>query len=96
MVAARDLFAALLATATSPRPEHPDTLNTRSNLASWTGEAGEVAAARDLAAALLADQRRVLGPGPPRHPEHPGPPRQLDRTARRGSRGAGPGRRAAG
>ena len=34
-------------------PEHPDTLAARANLARWTGEAGDAAAARDLFAALL-------------------------------------------
>ena len=46
-------------------PEHPDTLATRANLARWTGEAGDPAAARDLFAALLPVFERVLGP------EHP-------------------------
>ena len=46
-------------------PEHPDTLVTRGNLARWTGEAGDPAAARDLFAALLPVHERVLGP------EHP-------------------------
>ncbi len=46
-------------------PEHPDTLTTRHNLAHWTGEAGDAAAARDLFAALLPVRERVLGP------EHP-------------------------
>ena len=34
-------------------PEHPHTLTTRGNLASWTGQAGDPAAARDLFAELL-------------------------------------------
>ena len=34
-------------------PEHPDTLTARRNLACWTGEAGDAAAARDQFAALL-------------------------------------------
>jgi hypothetical protein len=46
-------------------PEHPDTLGTRANLALWTGQAGDVAAARDQFAALLPVFERVLGP------EHP-------------------------
>ena len=46
-------------------PEHPDTLAARSELACWTGEAGDPAAARDLFAALLPVRERVLGP------EHP-------------------------
>ena len=47
-------------------PEHPDALTTRANLAGWTGEAGDAAAARDQYAALLPVRKRVLGP------EHPG------------------------
>jgi hypothetical protein len=46
-------------------PEHPDTLAVRHDLAYWTGEAGDPAAARDLFAALLPIRERVLGP------EHP-------------------------
>ena len=46
-------------------PEHPDTLAARANLASWTGEAGDAAGARDQFAALLPIRERVLGP------EHP-------------------------
>ena len=46
-------------------PEHPDTLTARGNLARWTGEAGDAAAARDQFAALLPVRERVLGP------EHP-------------------------
>jgi Tetratricopeptide repeat len=46
-------------------PEHPDTLVARANLARWTGEAGDSAAARDQFAALLPLDERVLGP------EHP-------------------------
>ena len=41
--------------------EHPDTLTTRHNLARWTGEAGDPAAARDQYAALLPVVERVLG-----------------------------------
>ena len=41
--------------------EHPDTLDTRANLARWTGEAGDAAAARDQFAALLPIRERVLG-----------------------------------
>jgi Tetratricopeptide repeat len=43
-------------------PEHPDTLVARANLARWTGEAGDVAGARDQFAALLTVDERVLGP----------------------------------
>ena len=46
-------------------PEHPDTLAPRHNLARWTGEAGDPAAARDQFAALLPVRERVSGP------EHP-------------------------
>ena len=42
-------------------PDHPDTLATRNNVASWTGETGDVAGARELFAALLPDMVRVLG-----------------------------------
>ena len=41
--------------------EHPDTLTTRGNLARWTGEAGDAAAARDLFAALVPMHERVQG-----------------------------------
>jgi hypothetical protein len=46
-------------------PEHPDILAARASLASWTGEAGDAAGARDQYAALLPVLERVLGP------EHP-------------------------
>ena len=63
--AARDLFA-LIADAHRDSwiygPEHPDTLNARSHLARWTGEAGDAAGARDQYAALLPIRERVLGP----------------------------------
>ena len=42
-------------------PEHRDTLTARGRLAYWTGEAGDVAAARDLFAALLLARERVSG-----------------------------------
>ena len=41
--------------------EHPDTLTTRANLATWTGRAGDAAGARDQFAALLLTRERVLG-----------------------------------
>ena len=41
--------------------EHPDTLITRGNLARWTGEAGDPAAARDQFAALVPVRERVSG-----------------------------------
>ena len=47
-------------------PEHPQTLAVRGNLARWTGQAGDAAAARDLYAALLPDLERVSGA---EHPE---------------------------
>ena len=46
-------------------PEHPCTLAVRSELARWTGRAGDPAAARHLLAGLLPVVERVLGP------EHP-------------------------
>jgi len=62
----RDQCAALLLVREQTLgPEHPDTLDTRSDLAYWTGEAGDSAGARDLFAALLPVIKRVLGP------EHP-------------------------
>jgi hypothetical protein len=47
-------------------PEHPETLTARSNLALWTGWAGDAAGARDQYAALLPISERVQGP---EHPE---------------------------
>jgi hypothetical protein len=46
--------------------QHPRTLQTRSNLARFTGEAGDAAGARNQYAALLPIRERVLGP---EHPE---------------------------
>ena len=46
-------------------PAYPDTLAARHELARWTGEAGDPAAARDQFAALLPVRERVSGP------EHP-------------------------
>ncbi|MFI6541574.1 tetratricopeptide repeat protein [Nonomuraea sp. NPDC050547] len=46
-------------------PEHPDTLTDRGNLAFWTGQAGDAAAAREGFAELLPIRERVHGP------EHP-------------------------
>jgi Tetratricopeptide repeat len=66
--AARDLFRAIADAYggdDGDGAEHPCTLITRGELASWTGEAGDAAGARDLFAALLPIQERVLGP------EHP-------------------------
>mgnify|MGYP001256739153 FL=1 len=66
MAGARDLLAQVLAIEERVLgPEHPSTLTTRHNLASWMGEAGDVAGARALLAQVLAVRERVLGP------EHP-------------------------
>ncbi|BCY11520.1 tetratricopeptide repeat protein [Actinoplanes sp. L3-i22] len=46
--------------------DHPDTLATRSNVASWQGHAGDPAGAAAAFEQLLPDQLRVLGP------DHPG------------------------
>ena len=45
--------------------DHPDTLNTRNNVASWAGRAGNVTEARRLYEELLSDGIRVLGPDHP-------------------------------
>ena len=83
--AARDLFQ-LIADAhredDAYGPEHPDTLAARANLARWTGEAGDAAAARDQFAALLPVRERVSRPRAPGHPDRP-----------RTTSPAGPGRR---
>ena len=41
--------------------DHPDTLTTRNNIASWTGEVGDAREALRLFTELLPDQERVLG-----------------------------------
>ncbi|SNQ50910.1 NB-ARC domain protein [Frankia canadensis] len=46
-------------------PDHPDTLASRHNLASWRGQAGDAAAAAVAFDRLLADCLRVLGPDHP-------------------------------
>ena len=46
-------------------PDHPETLTTRANLASWRGEAGDPAGAAAAYEELLADLLRVLGPDHP-------------------------------
>jgi tetratricopeptide (TPR) repeat protein len=46
-------------------PGHPDTLRTRHNIATWTGECGDAAGALRLLTALLPDMERVSGPGHP-------------------------------
>jgi hypothetical protein len=66
--AARDLFqliADVYGEDDANGPEHEQTLAARSNLAYWTGEAGDAAGARDQFAALLPVRQQVLGP------EHP-------------------------
>jgi hypothetical protein len=47
-------------------PRHPDTLATRTNIAYWTGQSGDPAAALRLYQELLPDRETVLGP---RHPD---------------------------
>ncbi|WP_063792548.1 tetratricopeptide repeat protein [Streptomyces atriruber] len=47
-------------------PSHPNTLNTRHNLAYWRGEAGDVAGAVAALTELLPDRVRVLGKDHPR------------------------------
>jgi tetratricopeptide (TPR) repeat protein len=62
----RDRWASWLPAFTAKLgPDHPSTLTTRSNLADWRGEAGDVSHAVDEYEALLADQLRVLGPDHP-------------------------------
>ena len=66
---ARDLFRLITdayAADDAYGPEHRDTLAARHELATWTGQAGDAAAARDQFAALLPIEERVLGP------DHPG------------------------
>ncbi|WP_107486301.1 tetratricopeptide repeat protein, partial [Streptomyces sp. 13-12-16] len=46
-------------------PDHPGTLATRNNLASWRGEAGDAAGAAQALADLLEHTVRVLGPDHP-------------------------------
>jgi hypothetical protein len=67
--AARDLFQLIAAAYMEDDAygsEHPATLPSRHSLARWTGEAGDVAGARDQFAALVPIQERVLGA---EHPE---------------------------
>jgi hypothetical protein len=58
-------------------PDHPDTLTARHNLARWTGEAGDPAAARDQFAVLLP-VRAGMRPRAPEHPDCPQPAGGLD------------------
>ena len=75
--------------------EHPDTLTARAELARWTGQAGDAAAARDQFAALLPVRDRVSGA------EHPdtltvrAELASLDRAGGGCGRGPRPVRRAA-
>jgi hypothetical protein len=62
--AARDLWQLITDAHTENDaygPEHPDTLNARSNLARWTGYTGDTAGARDQYAALLPIRERLSG-----------------------------------
>jgi Tetratricopeptide repeat len=68
-------------------PEHPETLITRSQLARWTGEAGDAAGARDQVAALLPIMERVLGP---EHPDTLGTRHNLAYWTRRADNQSGP------
>jgi tetratricopeptide repeat protein len=52
-----------------------ETLNVRSNLAFWTGEAGDAAGARDQLAELLPVVKEALGE---QHPDTLAVQRQLD------------------
>ena len=63
--------------------EHPDTLRARANLAGWTGKAGDPAAARDLFAALLPVEERVLGAEHPHTLDTRANLRPLDHRGRR-------------
>jgi Tetratricopeptide repeat len=67
-LAARDLFQVIADAYREDDAfgvEHPDTHDAWHELARWTGQAGDPAAARDLFARLLPVSERVLGP------EHP-------------------------
>ena len=46
-------------------PDHPDVLTTRNNIAGWTAQGGDAAAALQLSRELLPDLVRVLGPNHP-------------------------------
>ena len=50
---------------TGPVVDHADILDTRHNIALWTGEVGKPAEALRLFEELLSDEKRVLGPGHP-------------------------------
>lgn len=65
-IAARDRLVAVL-TAREKRSgrDHQETLAARANLARWTGEAGDLAAAIEQYAAVLPAMERVFGPDHP-------------------------------
>jgi DNA-binding transcriptional ArsR family regulator len=46
-------------------PNHPQTLTTRSNVAFWTAESGDLSGALNLQELLLSDLERILGPDHP-------------------------------
>jgi len=63
--AARDLYQVIADAyreSDAYGPGHPNALAARHNLATWTGEAGDAAGARDQFAALLPISERVQGP----------------------------------
>src|ERR1017187_1288044 len=65
-------FDAVLADAGIEAVKIPPPQPAKHELARWTGEAGDPAAARDLYAALLPALEQVLGPEHPETPAHPG------------------------
>jgi hypothetical protein len=89
--AARDLYRLITDAYSSSidyGPDNPRTLVARHNLAYWTGQAGDAAAARDQFAALLSIRERVLGP------DHPDTLATRDDLANRtGEAGDAPGAR---
>ena len=63
--AARDMFRQIAQACENSEawgPKHPDTLAARHELARWTADAGDPAAARDLYAELLPTAQQVFGP----------------------------------
>ena len=89
--AARDLFQLIADTYTADDtygPEHRDTLAARVPLASWTGEAGDAAGARDQYVALLPIRERVQGP---EHPDTLAARSNLAYWTERAERGPGEG-----
>ena len=71
-------------------PRHPNTLETRGDIAAWTGEAGDAASALTLFQQLLPDLLDVLGACRPRHPRRPQQHRPMDRGERRRRRRVDP------